>query len=134
MTTGGVIYSDLASQGYFTQMYHNNQAFSFLSRNDYYSGTGSAAATSINFFCYDTAKVQQNPLIINPTSVNVSNALIADSLNARALNLNPGGYGSAILFPSSLPTTTTGTAGLGITWNDVTSLGGGGGRVNFLSY
>jgi len=50
-----------------------------------------------------------------------------------AISLNPPANGSTITFPSAIPTTASGTGGLGITWND-TGAGGGTGRTNFIGY
>ena len=127
-TNAGLLWSDITNQAYFTQTYHNAQTFNILSRNDYYSG--SPLATSINFYCYDTAKVQKNPMVINPSSVNITGSLnVSSSFQCDYIPLNPVGNGASIIFPSSIPSTSTGHGGLGITWN-----GSGGGRTDLIGY
>lgn len=83
MTTGGVIYNDLLGKGYFTQMYHNNQVFSILSRNDFYNGaTGTQLETGINFYCYDATKAQKEILTLNATGAVLNGALYANTLHS----------------------------------------------------
>lgn len=86
LTSNGVIWRDGANLGYFTQMYHNNQTFSFLSRNDYYvDPTTSPYGTSINFYCYDVGKNQKNIMNLYDDRVNIYNVLnVENSINFNA--------------------------------------------------
>ena len=68
------------------------------------------------------------------TSIHFNTALSTSALaigsDGTSILLNPPGSGAYLTSPSSIPTSVSGNAGLGITWNE----GNGSGLVNFISY
>ena len=85
------------------------------------SGTGltiGSSATPTNIYGSST--------IVNG-GLTVNNGLTVNGINISA--------STQLFFPSSLPTTISNSAGLGITWNDpVSGTGSGTGRTNFINY
>jgi hypothetical protein len=116
LNNGSFIANDITSQGYFTQMYHNNQVFNIISRNDYYNGAGSPYETSINFYCYNTSKQQINPMNIYPTAINIT---AVTTVNGNFFCPNGNGiYGNAFQAQSvtnAVSLATNLTSGTGLT-------------------
>ena len=77
----------------------------------------------------------QNALALKAPLNNPSftgNLTISNNLTINnGITLNPSSYGASISFPSSMPTTISDMAGLGITWNQDQV---GSGRTNFIGY
>ena len=91
------------------------------------TSTPSTTPTNMYFVTIDATNNALNSMVLSNNSLQINGAL-----NVSNIVLNPAG---TITFPSSLPTTTSTNAGLGITWNDPASgVGSGTGRTNFINY
>ena len=142
-TTGGLVINGLVSNcnkgilqlndfnslssGFFTYIYNSSGT------NSYRSLGPSTTATSHSFTTQNSAGVESYTMTLQNNAISLLKpTTITGSLNVNNIVLNPTG---SITFPSSLPTTTSTNAGLGITWNDpVSGVGSGTGRSNFINY
>ena len=115
------------SSGFYTYI-HNSSGI-----NSYRSLGPGTTATSHYFTTQNSAGVESYTMTLQNNLINLNQpTVISGSLNVNNIVLNPAG---TITFPSSLPTTTSTNAGLGITWNDPASgVGSGTGRSNFINY
>lgn len=148
-TTGGLTINGLVSNGNKGILQLND--FNSLSSGFYsyihnssginsYRSLGNLGTTTSHYFATQnssgvesyTMTLQNNLINLNQPTVISGSLNVSDALTVNAINMS---HNAQLIFPSSLPTTTSTNAGLGITWNDPASgIGIGTGRTNFINY